>query len=395
MPEIVPISLKTIQFNPYTFTPVGYNAQSPDLSILEKSLANREKRMTDAYSQQAARNIQLGEIETKLNPAESQWINDYKKDINQQIQNSIDLGDFGNAIRTATSLAGKVANDSAILSRIDANQKYQDWRNNIQQRVDKGEISQDAAKWAIATNPYQFEETKDIYGNIIGGNLKDQRQIYNTINWADVAAKAAALNRPDVFQSDRGGGGNNPAVYSSKEEVLKELTGQIGASSSSWRESYQHEEVTAGEILDTIGNLLNMPDLKNQAIQDYDVSVWNYQQQLANGKITDTDRQNLIEQGLVKNGSVVPLAKYLEDKKNLFVKALAYNKTSSTSLKENGFSFAGSGVGGKGKGQGEEESEPVPQQPLHGQAKQVQQNNINRSSESVQQSANTLSSQMQ
>ena len=160
MPEIVPISLKTIQFNPYTFTPVGYNAQSPDLSILERSLANREKRMTDAYSQQAARNIQLGEIETKLNPAESQWINDYKKDINQQIQNSIDLGDFGNAIRTATSLAGKVANDSAILSRIDANQKYQDWRNNIQQRVDKGEISQDAAKWAIATNPYQFEETK-------------------------------------------------------------------------------------------------------------------------------------------------------------------------------------------------------------------------------------------
>ena len=60
MPEIVPISLKTIQFNPYTFTPVGYNAQSPDLSILERSLANREKRMTDAYSQQAARNIQLG-----------------------------------------------------------------------------------------------------------------------------------------------------------------------------------------------------------------------------------------------------------------------------------------------------------------------------------------------
>lgn len=354
MANIPEISLKTQQFNPIGFTPIGYSVQTPDLSILERSLAQREARKEKAAQQRTALDVALGDIESKLNPAEAKWFTNYKNNISQQIQNSVDIGDFGNAIRTATTLAGETAKDSAILSRISANEKYQSWLDKIQQRVDKGEISQDAAKWAIATNPYQFNETKDIFGNVIGGKLQDQRQIYNTINWGDVAAKAAAFNRPDIIQRDRRGGNTNPALYSSEEAKLAELSGTLGSSSNSWVRDSKKEEVTAEELLDTIGNMLNMPDLKNQAIQDYDVSIWNYQQQSHDGTLSNVDRRNLIEQGLFENGSPISLAKYLENKSKLFVNALAYRKESTTRMNENSFSFAGGNVSSSSGNEGEE-----------------------------------------
>lgn len=395
MANIPEISLKTQQFNPIGFTPIGYSVQTPDLNILERSLAQREARKEKAAQQRTTLDVALGDIESKLNPAEAEWFTNYKNNINQQIQNSVDIGDFGNAIRTATTLAGETAKDSAILSRISANQKYQDWLNKIQQRVDKGEISQDTAKWAIATNPYQFNETKDIFGNVIGGKLQDQRQVYNTINWGDVAAKAAAFNRPDVTSSDRRGGDTQPALYSSEEAKLSKLSGTLGSSSNSWVRGYQKEEVTAEELLDTIGNMLGMPDLKNQAIQDYDVSKWNYQQQLNDGTLSDIDRRNLIEQGLIENGSPISLAKYLENKSKLFVNALAYRKESTTRMDENGFSFAGGSIT---KPQGEENPQGQggnnPPKTVTGQGKQVQLNNINTSNESVTQSAQILDFQI-
>lgn len=342
MPTNNQMSLKVVPFNFGTFTPYQYNYQGQDLSILERSLANRETRMEKAYQQMTAIDSALGSIETQLNPSESQWFYNYKNNIKNQIRNSIDSRDFGNAIRTSMSLAGQTASDSAILSRIEANKKYQEWRNNIQQRVDKGEISQDTAKWAITNNPYQFSETKDIYGNVIGGKLKDAKQVYNTINWGDIAAKAAAFNRPNVIQSESGGGGTNPALYNAENEQLAQLNGLLGAATGTWRSGSQLEQVTSKEILNTIGNILNMPDLKNQAIQDYNVSVWNYQQQLSDGSLNDIDRKNLIEQGLVKNGSVISLSDYLNEKSKLFVDALSYRRQSSTNIKENGFTFAGS-----------------------------------------------------
>lgn len=340
------LTLKTATFNPVVFNPTTYTPQVADVSILQKSLANRETRMNTAIEKRTALDAALGEVETKLNKAEANWFNNYKNNINQQIQDAVDIGDFGAAIRTATGLAGQTAKDSALLSRIAANEKYIKWTDNIQTRVDKGELSQDAAKWALAMNPYQFNETTDIYGNAIGGSLNNMKQVYNTINWDEVAAKAATFYRPDQKTWDNGGGGNNPALYDSKNnEKLATLNGQIGQASSEWRNSGSLEEVTSENLLDTIGGLLDMPDLKNQAIQDYDVQIWNYQQKLADGTLSNADKRTMIEEGLIRNGSPITLKEYLDNKSKLFVNALAYRKEGNTSIANNGFSFGGTGGG--------------------------------------------------
>lgn len=355
------LSLKTSQYNPIVYTPTQYVAQTSDLSILERSLSQREARMKEATQQRSALDMALGNIESQLNPAEHNWFNNYKRNINQQIQNSVDLGDFGNAIRTATSLAGTTAKDSAILSRIDANKKYQDWRTNLQSRLDKGEISQDIARWAIEKNPYEFTETRDMFGNVVGGKLTAPKQVYNKIDWGEIAAKAAAFNRPDVIGSESGGENTGPAQYDASNGGIKAINGQLGQGSNSWKSGSQFEQVTSDEIFNTIGNMLNIPELKQQAIQDYEVSVWNYQKQLADGILNDTDYRNLIEQGLVQNGSIIPLQQYLNEKANLFKDALAYKKRTTSSFKGNGFALdTKNGTSGSG-GDNSNEETPSPQ----------------------------------
>lgn len=354
MPYTPQYTLKPVQFAPTVFNPAAYTAQTPDLSILERSLAQREARMTNAAQQKSAVDQALGVVEQKLNPAETEWFNNYKRNIDDQIQNSINIGDYGKALRTATSLAGETAKDTAILSRVKANEDYTKWTDTLQKRLDKNEISQDAMKWALASNPYQFTETTDINGNVVGGKLADRKQVYDTLNWKDVVAQAAAFNRPDVTSTESSGGGTNPALYNTNNENLAGLNGKLGVASSSWKSGHQIEQVTSEEILNTIGGLLNLPDLKNQLLQDYDVSVWNYQQKLANGELSDSERKNMMEQGLIKNGSPVSIKEYLNDKVKTLANALGYKKETTVSGSESGFGFtnkAGTDIEGYGGGE--------------------------------------------
>lgn len=397
MAEIPELSLRTQYFNPVQYNPTQYTAQTPSVEILQRSLANIETRRAQAAQQKSALDVSLAGVESNLNSAESGWFNNYKRNIDKQIQDAIDIGDYGSAMRTATTLAGETAKDTALLSRVKANEDYTKWTNTLQNRLDKGAISQDAFKWAMAQNPYSFSETKDINGNVVGGKLGDLNQVYDTINWGDVAAKAAAFNRPDVTQTQTGRSGNSPAVYDTDQKVdeLVKLKGQLGSSSYSSQYGHSLEQVTSDEIFDTIGAMLDMPDLKNQAIQDYDVSVWNYQQQLANGSLNNADRKALYEQGLIKNGSIVPLQEYVNDKARLLVDALAYKKEGTTDVKESGFNFAGnatrtssgSGQGGQGQPQG------TPRTDARGNNVQMTSNGVSQTT--VQGEANNINGMFQ
>lgn len=337
-------NLRTATFNPIAFNPIGYTPQTPDVSIMERSLQAIENRRNIAAQQKSQLDTALGEIESKLNPAEAQWFNDYKANINNQISDSMAIGDYGNAIRTAIDLGGKTAKDSAILSRIKANEDYNNWDKTLQNRLAKGEISQDTYKWSIANNPYQFNETLDANGNVVGGQLADTNPIYNTIKWDELMAKAVSLIRPNTIQTDNAGGGNNPSRYNAGNDGIAELDKQIGVASNSWRRGHSIEQVTSEEILDSVGALLNIPDLKEQAIQDWQVSVWKYDQAT---DLNNADIKTMREQGFIKNGEPLSLQDYLNDKVQQFAKQLAYIKENTTTANESGFNFSG-GIGTAG-----------------------------------------------
>lgn len=386
MAGIPTITLKNPIWQGNIFTPTQYQYQGEDLSILERSLAQREARLEKAYQQKNAIDTALGGIETQLNKAEAAWFTNYKNNIKRQIQEDINVGNPGAAIRASYDLAGKTASDSAILSRIEANKQYTEWENTLKQRKAKQEISEDTYKWAIANNPYQFNETRDSQGNVIGGSLVDPKQVYNTMDWKALFANAAALFRPDVTSYDNKGGGSNPALYDTNNSKLAGLKGKLGEAATAWQNGHQIEQVTSEDIINTVGDLLGVPDLLNQAIQDWEVSVWNY------NELTPSEKKDRVSKGLVVRGQTISLQEYLDQKSRLFANALAYKKESTTSANQSSFGFS-TKAGTDVEGLEEEDYGKVPELPT-GLGPLVKMSDVSNPGENANASGNRLNKQM-
>ena len=258
MTEIPTLSLKTVQFNPTVFTPTQYEYKAADMSILERSLAQRETRMKEAAQGKSAVDKALGELELKLNPAEAKWFEGYKQDIRNQIQSSIDSGDYGAAVRDATTLAGSVMQDPRILGRIRAQEAYYTELKTQQTRRDNGEIGQNTYDWWVANNKYSYTDNTDANGNFIEGSpWKADTRPVKDINWAEQAATAFKLITPKKNTSSKGGG--------------SDITNADGTSKGSkWSSSSGIEQITVEDILDNIEELLSdTSDGYRQAEQAY------------------------------------------------------------------------------------------------------------------------------
>ena len=163
LPEM---SIAQMQYNPATFQGVSFTPQAPDMNILARSLAQAEERHNKAAEKQTAIDIALGDIEHKLNAAEIPWFNEYKKNIQQQIQNEIDNGNYGSAIRVATKAAGNISSDTSLTGRIKANEAYRKELESVKNNNKIGSVTKQ--RWE-AQNLYSYEDIKDDAGNIVGG----------------------------------------------------------------------------------------------------------------------------------------------------------------------------------------------------------------------------------
>lgn len=355
MPDIPTMSLKTQQFNPVVFTPSQYEYQAADMGLLERSLAQREARMKEAAQNKSAIDRTLGEIETKLNPSESEWFEGYKNDIKNQIQSSIDSGDYGAAIRNATLLAGSVVQDPRILGRIRSQEAYDKELQTQQARRDRGEISQNTFDWWANKNKYSYTDNTDASGNYIEGSpWKAESTPVKDINWAEQAATAFKLITPKKGSSTRGGGHSTTNA---------DGTGD----GNKWSKSSSTEQITVEDILGNIDELLSStPDGYRQAEQAFDVATFDLKrlQEKYNSLANDDPNKDIIGEQLdarkklmYKNGSPISYKEYyarmITD--NKYAHTLAYKWTTSgnESFKSNDYQSAGSGAGGSiGRGLG-------------------------------------------
>ena len=342
------MSLKTVQFNPTVFTPTQYEYKAADMSILERSLAQRETRMKEAAQGKSAVDKALGELELKLNPAEAKWFEGYKQDIRNQIQSSIDSGDYGAAVRDATTLAGSVIQDPRILGRIRSQEAYDTELKTQQARRDKGEISQNTYDWWVANNKYSYTDNTDANGNFIEGSpWKATTRPVKDINWAEQAATAFKLITPKKGSSTKGGGHSTTNA---------DGTGD----GNKWSRSSSTEKITVEDILGNIDELLSAtPDGYRQAEQAFDVATFDLKrlQEKYNSLADDDPNKDVIGEQLdarkklmYKNGSPITYKEYyarmITD--NHYAGTLAYKWTTrgneSFSSKDN---YApGSGGGG-------------------------------------------------
>lgn len=348
MPEIPTLSLKTVQFQPTVFTPSQYEYQAADMSILERSLAQRETRMKEAAQGKSAIDRTLGELELRLNPAEAEWFAGYKNEIRNQIQSSIDAGDYGAAVRDATTLAGSVIQDPRILGRIRSQEAYDTELKTQQARRDRGEISQNTYDWWVANNKYSYIDNTDANGNFVEGSpWQAATRPVKDINWAEQAATAFKLITPKKNTSSKGGGSSTTNA---------DGTGK----GSKWSNSSGIEQITVEDILGNIDELLSAtPDGYRQAEQAYNVAVYDFNRleaQYNNLEDGNPEKEALGQQLearrklMYKNGSPINYKEYyarmITD--NRYAGTLAYRWT--TSGKENFSSKdlqpAGSGGGG-------------------------------------------------
>lgn len=330
MQEIPTMSLKTVQFNPTVFTPSQYEYKAADMSILERSLAQRETRMKEAAQGKSAVDKALGELELKLNPAEAKWFEGYKQDIRNQIQSSIDSGDPGAAVRDATTLAGSVMQDPRILGRIRAQEAYDTELKTQQARRDRGEISQNTFDWWVANNTYSYTDNKDANGNFIEGSpWQAESRPVKDINWAEHAMTAYKLITPKKNTSSKGGG--------------SDITNADGTSKGSkWSSSSGTEEITTKDILDNIDELLSATsDGYRQAEQAWNVAVFDYKRleqkwknAVASGSTNATTLGEQLEERkklMYKNGSPIGYKEYyarmITD--NHYASTLGYKWTTS------------------------------------------------------------------
>ena len=263
MPDIPTMSLKTAQLNPVVFTPSQYEYQVADTGILERSLAQKEARMKEAAQTRSAIDRTLGEIETKLNPSESEWFEGYKNNIKSQIQSSIDSGDYGAAVRNATLLAGSVLQDPRILGRMKAQEAYEKELQTQQARRDRRDISPITYDWWASNNKYSYTDNIDASGNYIEGSpWKAKSTPVNDIRWDELATTAFKLITPKKRAGTKGGGYSTTNV---------DGTGN----GNKWSKSSSTEEITVEDILGNIDELLSAtPDGYRQAEQAFDVAMF-------------------------------------------------------------------------------------------------------------------------
>ena len=329
MESVLPqMSLKAAGVKPVAFQGSVFTPQTADTNILINSLAKMEARQERAAEKKSAVDKALAGIEEKINVKELPWFNAKKEQVQQQIQNEIDAGDYGAAIKVATNLADEVLLGADTQNRIKAQTKYLSIDGEQKKRLEKGEIDQSTYNWWKDNNPYQYADEYDENGKIIGGEYKPNFIPKNSINWEDVVYSAFKRITPDKNSTTKQW--NTTTVTPSDEGST--TTGGGGLRGTSY------ERVKPIDIQTVTNMLLQDTDTAQQAYQSYEVALHDfektqkeYEAALKNPDISLFEKNKITElyneryKFLYKNGSPITQQDFVNKQVTVYAKALGYN----------------------------------------------------------------------
>lgn len=152
-----------------TFTPQVYQPKQHDISILQRSLEQIERRNIEANEQYKKLQLLLAEYAGKLyNDEETlNWFNDYKKSISEAFGTLMGLG-ADEARDYAIRKQGQIALDPELNARIRTTTEYVEMRKTIDNRSDLSWKEKD--EWR-ENHPYCFIPIRNGEGEVIGGRL--------------------------------------------------------------------------------------------------------------------------------------------------------------------------------------------------------------------------------
>lgn len=219
---------------PATFSGYVYNPtiefKHQDYDLLSRTVEAREARIDKANERKNAIDEALGKLEAQLHNDEETrtWFQNYKNNIQQEIADEINAGNYRSAIRLATDKASEMILNPEVQGRIKTNQQYQQIRE--EQRKLAGN-NQELFNYWLANNPYEHKNIKDETGKVI--SHKDYTPNFTLLgepNLTGLASAAFKIITPEKIASS----------------TTKDYTAN----------SYSREWITEQQIKDNLGAML-------------------------------------------------------------------------------------------------------------------------------------------
>lgn len=287
--------------------------QGRNLDAFAKSLDKIDERAKQALAQRTQIAVALGQL--NLNSNDEEFRANYIRDIQQQLDEAAVGGDYSQTLQQATLLAGKVASDPAIIGRVKANAAYEEFKKNIQNRND---ITQDVKDYALANNPYHYEDKYDEQGHLIGGSTWEPNKTpVSTVDLSNLMTKAKQ------WVAVHKGSGVNDIKFVDADGNLtsdpgKNFYGLAYKKSGSW------EYVSEKDLNDALKSAIDTtPGARASLQQDYEVALWKY------NKMTPEEKKKNIDSDITENGLLLSPEEYLAKRVKPGIHAMSYYNSGS------------------------------------------------------------------
>lgn len=266
-----------------------------------------------------------------LNVKEDAWKANYINNIQKQIDASAQTGDYATAVETATRLANEAVFSPEVMGRLRANQQFEDTKKQNLDRLRSGKISQNTYDWWLRANPYQYEDTYDDNGTIVGGTEYNSKPLYDDIQIPSLAKMAFDLATPEKTDVRRAGSSSITNASNVNQTVNgKTYNAGTGISGQSDRR-FQQQKVDIQTIRDNMEELIKtLPDGWNQVEQAYDVAIDSFTRLVNEYNDAVTEDPN--------SSKTAQLAEKLEIRKKLFYQngsPVSYNEWFARTLTYN------------------------------------------------------------
>lgn len=283
------------------YVPRRLNVQGPSIEVFSHALDKIDARHKEALAERNKIMAAIGQLD--LNEAEDEFKIDYIRDIQNQIDAASEFGGYSTALTTATQLAGNVLADPKITGRVRAQQNYKNFVETTRKRTD---ISDDIKDWAIAKNPYHYEDKIDANGNVIGGSKWEPG-----VTPVSTVSNAAILDKVKSWvEADEGSSVSN--IRFDGNDVAYQVKNQ-------WK------RLTSDKLQKALDLAFEtVPGAKASLHQDYQVAEWKYN----NLSDDEKNQANLIASDIIApNGEKYTEKQYLQKRFQGFTDVMGYNNT--------------------------------------------------------------------
>lgn len=246
-----------------------------------------------------------------LNEAEDEWKYDYANRIMSRIDSAAQFGNYAAAKDLTTKLASEAVTSPELLGRIRYNENRNKYLEELKTRHARKEIDSNTYNRAVAENSYNYLDTYNDKGQIVGGtDWNPSFNPVNDINFTDVAKELQSLvtasgtgtgfkgGTSQTYKDAKGNITNDP----SQAAAIYSVT-QGGGSSSTYT------GVTAEQWNDAYNAWVSMHPEATQAFrQKMANDKWNYDQNIirANDEtLSQEDRETALEQAKIANNNLL------------------------------------------------------------------------------------------